>query len=130
VTISGQSEETGFKQTDIDATVEGSQLLIAFNVKFLREVLEVIKHPNVALETTQDTAPGVLRPVGDDDFLHVIMPMHLEVNLAPVNKPRHCPGTLTCLTCHFVKNLSLYDLSLRLNGSSPQHIPGPGTVSP
>jgi len=77
VTISGQSEETGFNQTDIDATVEGSQLLIAFNVKFLREVLEVIKTPNVALETTQDTAPGVLRPVGDDDFLHVIMPMHL-----------------------------------------------------
>jgi len=29
VTISGQSEETGFNQTDIDATVEGSQLLIA-----------------------------------------------------------------------------------------------------
>lgn len=77
VTISGQSEETGFNQTDIDATVEGSQLLIAFNVKFMREVLEVIKTPNVALETTQDTAPGVLRPVGDDNFLHVIMPMHL-----------------------------------------------------
>jgi DNA polymerase-3 subunit beta len=77
VTISGQSEETGFNQTDIDATVEGPQLLIAFNVKFMREVLEVIKTPNVALETTQDTAPGVLRPVGDDNFLHVIMPMHL-----------------------------------------------------
>jgi DNA polymerase-3 subunit beta len=77
VMISGQSEETGFNQTEIDATVDGSQLLIAFNVKFLREVLEVIKTPNVALETTQDTSPGVLRPVGDDNFLHVIMPMHL-----------------------------------------------------
>jgi DNA polymerase-3 subunit beta len=77
VMISGQSEETGFNQTEIDATIEGSELLIAFNVKFLREVLEVIKTPNVALETTQDTSPGVLRPVGDDNFLHVIMPMHL-----------------------------------------------------
>jgi DNA polymerase-3 subunit beta len=77
VMISGQSEETGSNQTEIDATVEGTKLLIAFNVKFLREVLEVIKTPNVALETTQDTSPGVLRPVGEDNFLHVIMPMHL-----------------------------------------------------
>ena len=52
-------------------------VLIAFNVKFLREVLEVIKTPNVALETSAANAPGVVRPVGDDNFLHVIMPMHL-----------------------------------------------------
>jgi DNA polymerase-3 subunit beta len=52
-------------------------VLIAFNVKFLREALEVIKTPNVALETSAANAPGVIKPVGDDKFLHVIMPMHL-----------------------------------------------------
>jgi DNA polymerase-3 subunit beta len=77
VDISGQSEETGFNQTQVDASIEGPELLIAFNVRFLREVLDVIKTPNVALETTLDTAPGVIRPVGEDGFLHVIMPMHL-----------------------------------------------------
>lgn len=77
VEISGQSEETGFNQTTIDASIEGPPLLIAFNVRFLREVLDVVKSPNVALETTVDTAPGVIRPVGEDNFLHVIMPMHL-----------------------------------------------------
>jgi DNA polymerase-3 subunit beta len=77
VEISGQSEETGFNQTDVDATVEGPSILIAFNVRFLREVLDVIKTPNVALETTVDTSPGVIKPVGEDNFLHVIMPMHL-----------------------------------------------------
>jgi DNA polymerase-3 subunit beta len=46
-------------------------------VRFLREVLDVIKSPNVALETTTATAPGVFRPMGGQDFLHVIMPMHL-----------------------------------------------------
>ena len=51
--------------------------MIAFNVKFLREVLDVIKTPNVALETTGDTNPGLVRPVGEDNFTHVIMPMHL-----------------------------------------------------
>jgi len=37
----------------------------------------VIQTPTVALETSKSTSPGVIRPVGDDDFLHVIMPMHL-----------------------------------------------------
>ncbi len=77
VEISGQSEETGFNQTVIDANIEGNQLLIAFNVRFLREVLDVIKTPNVILETNIETTPGVFRPVGEDNFLHVIMPMHL-----------------------------------------------------
>jgi DNA polymerase-3 subunit beta len=77
VEISAQSEETGSIETIVAATIEGVGLLIAFNVKYLREVLEVVKSPNVALETSAQNAPGVIRPVGDDNFLHVIMPMHL-----------------------------------------------------
>lgn len=77
VEISGQSEETGSNLTVLDATIEGQPQLIAFNVRFLREVLDVINTPNVALETTADTSPGIIRPVGEENFLHVIMPMHL-----------------------------------------------------
>ncbi len=81
VEISGQSEETGYNQNIVDASIEGPALVIAFNVRFLREVLDVIRTPNVAVETTSDTSPGVIRPVGAADnqgeFLHVIMPMHL-----------------------------------------------------
>jgi DNA polymerase-3 subunit beta len=77
VEISAQSEETGSNETVVAATIEGVGLLIAFNVKYLREVLEVVKTPNVALETSAPNAPGVIRPVGNEDFLHVIMPMHL-----------------------------------------------------
>ena len=77
VEISGTSEETGKNETIVEATVDGGGVLIAFNVKFLREALEVIKTPNVALETSAPNAPGVVKPVGDEQFLHVIMPMHL-----------------------------------------------------
>ena len=77
VEISAQSEETGSNETVVAATIDGIGLLIAFNVKYLREVLEVVKSPNVALETSAANAPGCIRPVGDDNFLHVIMPMHL-----------------------------------------------------
>jgi DNA polymerase-3 subunit beta len=77
VEISAQSEGTGKNETIVEATVDGGPQLIAFNVKYLREVLEVVKTPNVAIETSAQNAPGVIKPVGDDDFLHVIMPMHL-----------------------------------------------------
>jgi DNA polymerase-3 subunit beta len=46
-------------------------------VRFLREVLDVIKTPNTVIETNVDTTPGVIKPVGEDNFQHVIMPMHL-----------------------------------------------------
>jgi len=77
VEISAQSEETGSNETIVSATIDGDGLLIAFNVRFLREVLEVVRSPNVALETSAANSPGVIRPVGSEDFLHVIMPMHL-----------------------------------------------------
>ncbi len=77
VEVSATSAETGSNETTVDATIEGDPVEIAFNVRFLVDVLSVIDTPNVALETTGPSAPGVLRPVGQDNFLHVIMPMHL-----------------------------------------------------
>ena len=75
--ISALTEETGKSDITVEANIEGSAMLIAFNVKFLREVLDVIHTPNVALETNANNSPGVIKPVGDDNFVHVIMPMHL-----------------------------------------------------
>lgn len=77
VEVTATSEETGSSEAKLDATIEGIALLIAFNVRFLREVLEVIKTPNVSVETNAATTPGMIRPVGDEHFSHVIMPMHL-----------------------------------------------------
>ncbi len=74
--VSSQSE-TGSSETTLTATVEGDPIVIAFNVRFLREALEAVHTPEVALETTAPASPGVVRPVGDEHFLHVVMPMHL-----------------------------------------------------
>ncbi|OGO47484.1 MAG: DNA polymerase III subunit beta [Chloroflexi bacterium RBG_16_63_12] len=77
VTISATAAETGDNVTELDATVDGGPIEIAFNVKYLVDVLNVMDTPNVALETSTSSSPGVIRPVGRDDFLYVIMPMHL-----------------------------------------------------
>lgn len=77
VEVSAQSEETGSNETTIDATIDGPGMVVAFNVRFLREALEVIKTPNMVLETNDHKSPARVQPVGDDSFQHVIMPMHL-----------------------------------------------------
>jgi DNA polymerase-3 subunit beta len=78
VTISATSAETGDNVAEIDATVDGEAVEIAFNVKYLVDVLNVINTPNVALETSAATSPGVIRPMGgNDEYLYVCMPMHL-----------------------------------------------------
>lgn len=77
IEISAQSEETGQSQIKVDATVDGPGLTIAFNVVFLREVLEVVKTPNVVLETNANNTPAIIQTAGDNNFVHVIMPMLL-----------------------------------------------------
>jgi len=39
------------------------------------DVLEVIAEKEVALETTTSSSPGVIKPVGKDNYIHVVMPM-------------------------------------------------------
>ena len=77
VVISATSAETGDDVSELDASIEGDEVEIAFNVKYLIDVLSVIGTPQVVLDTTTSSSPGVIRPVGDVDFTHVIMPMHL-----------------------------------------------------
>jgi DNA polymerase-3 subunit beta len=77
VLIHATSEETGNTEDRVEANVEGPELLIAFNVQFLNQVLDVIHSAEFSLETNANNTPGLIRPMGDDSFEHVIMPMHL-----------------------------------------------------
>lgn len=77
VRVSATSAETGDDMSEIDAAVEGDEIEIAFNVKYLIDVLSVTDAPQVALDTSNSSSPGVIRPVDEDGFTHVIMPMHL-----------------------------------------------------
>lgn len=76
--ISAASEQTGTSEVIVDASVDGSPLLISFNIRYLREALEVIRTANVLLETNAANTPGMIRPVGDDSFKHIIMPMNIS----------------------------------------------------
>ena len=75
--VSATSAETGDDVSELDASIEGAEVEVAFNVRYLIDVLSVAGTPQIALDTTTSSSPGVIRPIGDADFTHVIMPMHL-----------------------------------------------------
>jgi DNA polymerase-3 subunit beta len=77
MTMTAASAESGDNVGDIDATVDGEAVEIAFNARYLADVLNVLHTPQVAIETSGSSSPGVIKAVNRDDFTHVIMPMHL-----------------------------------------------------
>jgi DNA polymerase-3 subunit beta len=78
LTVSARSEEIGDDVGEIDAVIQGEEAKIAFNGKYLADVLGVLREPQVALEATNPSSPGVIRPVGVDNYTHVIMPMFVQ----------------------------------------------------
>jgi len=78
LSISARSEEIGEDTGEIDTVVQGAEAKIAFNGKYLMDVLSVLKENQVAIEMTTPSSPGVFKPVGADNYLHVIMPMFVQ----------------------------------------------------
>jgi DNA polymerase-3 subunit beta len=76
--ISANAAEVGDNTGEIDGTVNGKGGQIALNVKFLNEALGAMKTAQVALEMQSAQSPGVFKPVGQDDYVHIIMPMTIR----------------------------------------------------
>ena len=79
VIVSARSQEIGDNQDEIDADViEGVEGKIAFNSRYLLDVLAALERGKVALETASSSSPGVFRPVDSEDYIHVVMPMFVQ----------------------------------------------------
>jgi DNA polymerase-3 subunit beta len=75
--VSATSSEYGDSVSELDAQIEGAPIEVAFNARYFIDALNVIDTAQVTLDTRDANSPGVLRPVGGGDFVHVIMPMHI-----------------------------------------------------
>ncbi|MBI2939643.1 MAG: DNA polymerase III subunit beta [Chloroflexi bacterium] len=76
--VAATSADVGDAVSGIDAVIEGNDLQIAFNAKYLGDVLGVLNTAQLSLEMNTPASPGVIRPVGGDGYLYVIMPMHTQ----------------------------------------------------
>jgi len=74
--VTSTSAEAGDNIASLDAVVTGPEAVIAFNGRYMLDVLSAIDDAQITLETTRPSAPGVVRPYGDSSYLCVVMPMH------------------------------------------------------
>ena len=78
VKVISRAEEVGSNENELDAKVEGEETKVAFNSKFLMDVLNVLNGDDVDLETTTPSSPGVFRSEKHPGYTHVVMPMFVQ----------------------------------------------------
>ena len=78
VTISANTPQIGQNQVDVEANVDGEGGDMAINSRFLLECLSNFPGDELLFEMTGSLNPGVFRPVKDDSYLHIIMPVRVQ----------------------------------------------------
>jgi DNA polymerase-3 subunit beta len=79
LTVAAETPEVGDASEGLSAPYSGEPLEIAFNPQFLIEGLESVDGDELAMKLSSPLRPGLLQPVGRDDFSYLVMPIRLNV---------------------------------------------------
>jgi DNA polymerase III subunit beta len=77
--ISASTPDVGDAEETMPAAYEGEPLEIGFNPEFLRDGIESVEGSEVMLRLISPLRPGLLQPVGNEDFRYLVMPIRLNV---------------------------------------------------
>lgn len=78
ISVLATSAHLGDNTSEITGQVDGEAIEIAFNAKFLTDVLNIISSENIKLELSSSMAAGLLKAEKDSNFLYVIMPLRVD----------------------------------------------------
>lgn len=72
------TQEIGEHQSKITAQIEGEAMEVAFNSKYLIDLLNNAKSERIKLTSNGKLAPCLITLVEDTEYLHIIMPMQVQ----------------------------------------------------
>ena len=72
------TQDVGQAHESVDAKYDGGELTVAFNPEYLLDGIEVAPGEEITLETVDELKPALLRSVGDEDFLYLLMPVRVS----------------------------------------------------
>ncbi len=72
------TQDVGYASESLPANYEGEDLTMAFNPGYLTDGLEIVDSEQVTLHTADPLKPALLRPVDDDGFLYLVMPVRVS----------------------------------------------------
>jgi DNA polymerase III subunit beta len=76
--ISANAPQVGENEVGVSVERKGEETEIAFNSRYLLEILSLVKAERLTLSMSGPLNPGVFREVPDQDFLHIIMPVRVQ----------------------------------------------------
>ena len=76
--ISANAPQVGENEIEVEAKVTGDDSEIAFNSRYLLEMLSIVKAKNLLLECSGPLNPGLFKIPGDSSWLHIIMPVRVQ----------------------------------------------------
>lgn len=71
------TQDVGNATEELDATAVGSDLIVAFNPDYLAAGVEAVGADQITLSTIDALKPAVVRGVGSDDYLYLLMPVRV-----------------------------------------------------
>jgi len=80
LTLSATTNEVGDSKAEINAEVDGAEIQIAFNARYVLDALGVIGEDEVELMFDGPLSPGLMRPPGKEHYLYVIMPVRVAMS--------------------------------------------------
>ena len=75
--VTSSNPDMGEAREQIDVEYGGDEMTVGFNAKYLIDALSAMAEDEVMVSLEDDLSPGVFRPVGDDSYTCVIMPMRI-----------------------------------------------------
>lgn len=78
ISLSANNPDLGEAIEEIDAEYKGKPISIGFNARYLLDVLGVLNgEGEINIELKDELSPSIVRKVGDEGYLYVLMPMRL-----------------------------------------------------
>jgi DNA polymerase III subunit beta len=78
LTIAAETPEVGDASEAMPAPYSGEALEIAFNPEFLIAGIESVETDEIVVRITSPLRPGLLEPLGREDFRYLVMPIRLN----------------------------------------------------
>ena len=78
LTISSSASQAGNAKSVIKAEITGDGLEIAFNARYVLDILAVLPQGSLTLEFTDGSSAGMIKNEKESDFVYIIMPLKLE----------------------------------------------------
>ena len=72
------NSEVGDVFEELDIAGNGNDIVIAFNVKYLMEIIRVISGDEIVLKFGTPVSPCVIAPANGDDFTYLVLPVRIN----------------------------------------------------